>query len=373
MLFNSFIGPETNNREYKVGVIQWKDEKTKEISLDLLKTGKWRFNNDIINTINIYIKKYICKYIVSFTHKLSYIDQGELLIGVSDDGYVKGIPYRGELDKEYIKGIILSTIDETIIFSSLDIKTKLVNNINIEIIKIDLNDIDYHAETSSQIINRNLIINDQKEANLKRYLQFRKMWIKLIQGNQGKINKLFNNEKIKFLEYCRDRNILTKKQYNHRYLHLEYLIDVPNYYDMIANIKIKNYKKPREGSLVVYQDLVSCKNTDHHYTEINDVITLYNFGRYKDLCSLNYRTIKCNKPLHKDNPNLSSFLLSKIDLMNPIWKKNNRLLNLYVIKITIKSNILKNDENIKYYNHKKRKIEECYRCSSDVGPITIII
>lgn len=374
MNFNDFIGPENSCREYKVGVIYWSREFNFTQSLNYLLTGQWIFNTCMFSTIVIYIKKYLCKYIASFLHKLSSISKGDLYIGVDDNGYIKGIPYQGIISDSQIGDIVKETVCEMLEFSNPDIQHRLMSNISIEVINVNINPIDVHFVKSKAKIDECIRCNKQKEEKINRYSSFRKMWISLIQNQQKQIHKLINEERFDFLSYCREKNILNKKSYKHRYSHLEYLCDVPNYYDMMANIKIKKFSRQRDGSIVTCTNLVNCENTDHHYTEINDVITLYTFGRYKDFCSLMYRTIKAKQPILRVDPNYPKFLLSQVSTMNPIWKANNSDINIYVIKISIRSGFLKNGETVKYYNGKKRKFEECFRIVDAAnGPSTVTI
>ena len=373
MNFNDYIGIESSEREYKVGVIQWSREFNFKESLKLLLSAKWSFNKCIFNTIIIYLKKYLCKYIVSFTHKLSLVTNGELYIGVDDDGFIKGIPYQGNLTLSNIKPIIESTIEEMINFSNPTISSRLKEFLKIELINIKFKRFDEDIKDSKQKINNYIEYNKEKEDKIKKYNKFKKMWIGLIEKQQIQIHNCINTERFDFLDYCNEKRILRKKDYNHKYSRLEYLCDVPNYYDMIANIKIKKFIRQRNGCIVTCPNLINGENTDHHYNEINDVIALYNFGRYKDYCLLAYRNMKVNHPCVKVDPNYPKFLLSQIETMVPLWMKKNKNINLYVIKVTIPSGILKEGESLSYFNVKKRKFTQCFRRNTDRGPTTIHI
>ena len=371
MRFNDFIGTESSEREYKVGVIYWSREISFKESLKLLLSAKWSFNACIFNTIIIYLKKYLCKYIVSFTHKLSLVSNGELYIGVDDNGFIKGIPYQGDLSLSIIKPIVESTIDEMLSFSNPTISDRLKASLKIELINIKFQLFDTDIKDSKKRVDHYIALNKEKEDRIEKYNKFKKMWVKLIETQQMQIHKCMDTERFEFLNYCKDRQILRKKDYNHKYSRLEYLCDVPNYYDMIANIKIKKFIRQRSGSIVTCPNLLKGENTDHHYKEINDVIALYNFGRYKDYCLLTYRNMKVNHPCIKVDPNYPKFLLSQIETMVPLWMKENKNINLYVIKVTVPSGILKEGESISYFNVKKRKFEQCFRSDTEWGPTTI--
>lgn len=373
MHFNECIGLESSEREYKIGVIYWSRDISFQDSLKLLMNGQWIFNTCIFNTIVIYIRKYLCKYIASFTNRLSSIDNGELYIGVDDNGFIKGIPYQGILTLDVIRPLIESTINEMLLFSNNSIRERLKDKMKIEIINIRFRCSYYYVKESKEKINDYIKFNKEKEDKIEKYSNFKKMWVKLIEKQQIQIHKCIDKERFQFLNYCKEKGVLRKKDYNHKYSRLEYLCDVPNYYDMIANIKIKKFERQRDGSIVTYPNLIRGENTDHRFNEINDVIALYNFGRYKDFCLLAYRNMRLNHPSIKVDPNYPKFLLSQIETMVPIWMKKNKNINLYVIKVTIPSGILKEGESISYFNVKKRKYEQCFRSESPEGPITISV
>src|SRR5438445_687688 len=97
MYFNQFLGPETVETEYKLCIMYWNRDFELEYLIKLLKFGKWVFNGCIRNTIRVYLEKYLSKYVAAFTNKLTSINNGTIYIGIDDNGYVKGIPYKGVL------------------------------------------------------------------------------------------------------------------------------------------------------------------------------------------------------------------------------------------------------------------------------------
>ena len=70
MNFNDYIGIESSEREYKVGVIQWSREFNFKESLKLLLSAKWSFNKCIFNTIIIYFDIKRLPKIISFNTPL---------------------------------------------------------------------------------------------------------------------------------------------------------------------------------------------------------------------------------------------------------------------------------------------------------------
>lgn len=374
MFFNEDLGPEDINKEYKLGFMYWDREFKSDIALELLLSGKWLFNDSIYNTIKEYLIKYLPKYIASFTHPLSKVEKGVLYIGIDDNGLVKGIPFKGNISLDTIKPIIADIFKNKIKFPNKEVMKFLHNNISIEIIKLkhDFN------KTNKKWFDEQLEQHFNKKQKSMRDYNHRKIWLKLIKEQNGKLNKFLNKEKTFFRNYLFDRDILSKRKYKHQYSHLEYLIDVPNYYDLIADIKIKNFKSAPDDMFNLYYDFV--KNGTHTnlpYYEFNNIITLFLFGRYKDFYT---DLLKANKPKNitfYNNEYFITYLLSNIDKMNSIWVTSNRNINLFVIKITMPDkNLLKNlikEQPIIYYNSKKRKYEECFREVNETGPITVIV
>ena len=110
--FQDFIGPETLSREYK----EFSLHKT-GISYDidqvehLCDTNEFDFQDIVIANIEKYIQQYIPKYMCGFSN--SGLD-GEIFIGTDDYGYVKGIPLKYPISKEWLTTLIKSTLSQSI-------------------------------------------------------------------------------------------------------------------------------------------------------------------------------------------------------------------------------------------------------------------
>lgn len=370
MEFNQFIGPESADREYKLGVMYWNREFSFDELVYLLKTGKWIFNDCTHNTIRVYLEKYLSKYIAAFSNRLSSINKGKLYIGIDDNGYVKGIPYKGKLSLTSITPIVNKIIDNMMSFSNKMISSHIKQNIKIEIIDVTFK---MKLNIIRNIQYENFLDTYQKRKKILDQYNYRKnKWAKIIESQTSKLYRNLNNERYIFNEYIKDTRVLTKQNYKHAYSHLEYLCDVPNYYDLIADLKIKEFTFIPGEKIKMCKPLLSGQLTKIHSSEINDIITHYVFGRYKDYCIATYRLYKPINPKINFNQKYPQFLLSQIDKMIHLWMANNRSMKLYVIKITVPSNFLGNDESVMYYNPKKRKYEECFRAIDyHNGPTTI--
>jgi len=134
----------------------------KEEAEEILEKHIWneKLQKPIDYTIELYLNKILKKYISSFNN--SGIS-GEFIIGVNDDGEISGVPIMGSIDKERIKEIIEESL-ENIIFvknecanilgmseynnmltddfkqRNIDQRKKLLENIDIELIKLDINE-----------------------------------------------------------------------------------------------------------------------------------------------------------------------------------------------------------------------------------------
>ena len=111
--FNEFIGKETLSREYKEFSLF-----KKSLEIDIHQSekyccnNKFEFNQSVISNLKRYIKEYIPKYACSFWN--SGIEESELFIGVNDYGLVKGIPYKGNINIEYINIKLKETLNHYI-------------------------------------------------------------------------------------------------------------------------------------------------------------------------------------------------------------------------------------------------------------------
>ena len=110
--FQDFIGPETLSREYK----EFSLHKT-GISYDIdqverfCDTNEFDFQHIVIANIEKYIQQYIPKYICGFCNSGL---EGEIFIGTDDYGYVKGIPLKYPISKEWLTTLIKSTLSQSI-------------------------------------------------------------------------------------------------------------------------------------------------------------------------------------------------------------------------------------------------------------------
>lgn len=361
MEYDESIGPENEEREYKQGVIYWSKEYEFEYCLHLLKTGKWVFNKCIMNTIKIYLDKYLSKYITAFNHHKSNVKEGTLYIGIDDDGYVKGIPFKGDLNLNKIDKAINNIFNTLLFFKNKKVASEIRKSLKVEIIPVK-----YTNEKVN--IDHYEFFMTEYEKRLKLYEIYKRKkfkWENFMRTQTEKLFILMNRERFGFLDWLDSTREITKSNYKHCYSSLEYLCDVPDYYDFRATIRIKNFKHLK-GEII--KDFVNEQGKSAHYKELNTVMAMYKFGRYKDHCIGVFKNMKPNNPKVYINLSQPLFLLSQIDNMVPLWLNNNSDVKLYVIKITIPNK----NKYVLYFNEKRGTYETCFRSINKTGPITVI-
>lgn len=360
--YDQFLGPENAEREYKEFALQLEKQLSISESVELLKTGKWIFNENVLFTIKQYIEKYVPKYVSSFSNSLSNLHEGILHIGVNDNGYVKGIPYKGKLQQSIIERYVKEVINK-VVFPSKRINQFVMKNVRVELHSVSY---EYKNETTSQydIYRKNLELQQQA---IKKYRFARERWDKINESHNDKLHKSLNRERFAYREYLTDRFVSARRTYSHEYSELYYLCEVPDYYDMIYRLRTKTFDFIPGSKFREYRT----KQNIASY-ELNDVIIQFTYGRYKDYqkvaYKLGYKKIKLEyKPKFKIpiGQNYTNFLLCQPNKMLNKWMSLNRNMKLYLIKITIPTCSMRDDEQIYYIQKGKRKIREtivsCYR------------
>lgn len=366
MIFDQYLGPETLHREYKIGAMNLTGEISIEYIYFLLTSGKWVFNIYIIESLRDYIKKYLPKYIAAFNNKRSGVNHGEIYFGVDDKGFVKGIPYKGRLNIDFLIPLVNDILNKNLQFSSKRMKNVIRSKIKIELIPVV-----YNKQTNNQDIWYNKFLDRFENNNdvFRKKIERRELWNRVLRTQTEKLYLIMNRERNIYLDHIKETRLITPSNYKHTYTHLSYLdlAGVPTYHDMITELKLKEFQHTPGTILANYRDIIKGNLSALKTSEINNCILLYTFGDYKDYC---VKALKLTKPdktkkisgggIHPKN------LLLQLDKMAPIWIEKNRGITLSIIRITI-PNI---GDNIKYLS-KKRKFESCYRTEIYNNPITL--
>lgn len=333
--YNDFIGHETLEIEYKIASLNMKGTGvTDSHAVELIKSNEFIFNDSIINNLSTYVNYYFLKYFTGFLNQNNQheIKKPKIMIGVNDYGFVSGIPFKGELNIDFLKKICESNITNNNIISNID-KDTLSKLYQIKLIKIDYQPNktkDYYKMYLKQELENKKLMN-------KYYSKF-KLMNKMIKKYATKLTNIILNEptRSELLEFIWNR--------------------VEFKYPMIY-FKIK--KQINDKSFPM--------NPDHNDIQIykEDVYSVYYWvTRFKDEMIDFYRTMKPEKPIlsNKIYPNN---MISIIENMIPNWMNCNSDMNLYIIQIDFFPEKIKKigieDYYIKYVNPFNNSISYCLR------------
>ncbi len=384
--YNEELGYETLSDEYKLftfnPILIDPDE-----SLELLRTQKWVFNESTIQSVRTYLKLYLPKYISSYTHPLTCVTNGNLFIGVDDDGLIYGVPYQGvfpiKIIKEEIDNIFkrlirikdFPTINYYNIFDNFEyistdsekndsedevkknrVLTKYKNAIQIKIFNVKKN-INLNSEIS---IYENYIKKlGELEKQYLKYSNKKLVWKKLITEHTLKLHEMLNNNEMRenIITFIKEKSNYSKKSFRNKYSDLYYLCEVRDYYNFISELR----------SDFQYTSMKNKISSEYKYDLTN---VFYWVTRWKDSKTSTLKFIKPKTPKNYSNKNYPMFLLSQVHQMIPEWINTNTDLNLNLIKIKIPGNLDKS-KVIEYFDG--INWIENYRKVNTEGPTSVPI
>jgi hypothetical protein len=328
---DEFIGPEDENTEYKeftfnsAGPIL--DTKLAE---SYCQNSNFDFNESVISNLKKYFKVYMPKYFTAFKNASM---EGDLYIGVNDFGFVKGIPYKGNLPIEYLEGKIFKSLEEYI----QDSNTFNFNDlIEINFIKLSLPNI------PDTLINPKFFDYLCKK---QEYLIEYKKWV-----------ERFENWKIRYMFF-------TQK-----------LVDLVNNKEsremLIQWIKTQD---PNNQCIALLETNFQLEHKDHGEIAVlkEDPTNVYYWVcMWKDHITDYLKTIKPVFSHDFNQHNLPINLIVSANEMIPYWTNYNSDMNLYLIRIKFKNIINSNAENkvmINYREPSKKQWLCCYRTTNIDG------
>jgi hypothetical protein len=186
--YNQYLGSETLNKEYKEFTFHSAGLKIdKKIADDYCNTNEFNFNDLVIKNIEKYIEMYLTvNACASFNSNIN----SRFFIGIDDDGFVKGIPYKGELPIKEIEKYIYKKLSENLSNTSLgDIDFK-------KYVKIKISKINHPKkpkEKSNHEYSKYLRKKKKYKEKLEEYDEEMKDWrIRFAFVNQ-KLFKIINN------------------------------------------------------------------------------------------------------------------------------------------------------------------------------------
>lgn len=356
------IGNEQKDHEYKVFMFN-PLKISQEDAIKYLKNSKFVFNKSVLETIKNYIDIYLPKYICSYIHPKSHLNNGCIYFGVSDDGTITGIPYLSpNIPQDFINYQINKIFLKFLKFQTEEIKKHVRTFISIEIIHVEKPDqidknIDKNIEKNP--IYKNYIEESEKiEQEHKIYKKKKQIWNEMFDTNILKLCDMINDHDTRksIWSYIKEKSNYSKKAFANKYSHLEKYCDVENYWDLMAKMNSGckfNPLKPKE--------IIDIKD--------NSLNIYYWTTRWKDSKISTLKLIKPKSPKKTIDPNYPLFLLSQSTKMIPHWLKSNPKLNLFVIKINI---------NIKHqyiieYKDIQNKWKKSYRTVKHGEPMSLTI
>jgi hypothetical protein len=328
--FNDFIGVETLEREYKeftlhnTGLlIDYK------LAVIYCKNKKFKFNDLVIKNLKKYTNVYFPKYVCGF---LNSDIKGELYIGVNDYGFIRGIPFHGELDILTIKQNMIDVITKSL-KNNLDIKFDINKLVNIDIVKIE-----HPPEPTGELPEtfiKYLELKLNYEQKYQQFVQNMTMWKNKMKYYVQKLTDIVNNED--------SRKILIDYIKTHD--------ETSNAIKILESDYIMEYRDHGEINILKY-------DTEQPY---------YWVCRWKDEM---IDMMKSIKPTFNDVDCFSATpynIIVGVSEMIPYWLHNNSDMNLYVVKVSVNkiSDIYcltpPFDITFSYLTHDEKKWTSCYR------------
>lgn len=326
MNYNSFIGPETINCEYKEFTFNNCNlEIDYQVAEELILSSEWIFNDYVLKNLSKYFKMYIPKYSSAFLDKYSECNTGELYIGINDDGIIQGIPYQGTLKQSFIRKKIKYYFNKFVMTENKSLNFD--DHLKIELIPINYKEhkTEKHCNEYTKYLKQLEIMKKKEEKNRAIYLKWNELHSRYVQ----KLVDLFNNPST-------------------RYELLNYVL----------------YKEPKNPIIKLLKSDYQLQPKTHDEINIlkDDYSSPYFWVcRWKDTMINFIRSIK--PILHRPELENCMFpynILLKATPMIPWWMNHNDGMNLYIIKITF---IKPQDKIPIYYLDVFNKVNRCYRTS----------
>ena len=326
--YDEFIGKESLDIEHKEFtfnssglVLNYK------LAEDYCKNHHFNFNPFVINSLDRYFKQYLPKYTCAFINRNII---GNLYIGVNDFGFVKGIPYCGELPVSRLTENMYDIIEKSVKFTEpIDIR----QHISIKFSKIQKPSI---PETSLPF--SYIEFCEKRSAYLDKYNAFLKKF------DQWKTKSMFFTQKLVDLVNNDDS----------RSMIIQYIIDIdPSC--VVIKILQSDYTLPY------------CDHEEISVLKDDPQNPYYWVCRWKD--EMIEKTRK-ERPVFRDIAFLPATpynIIIGAGEMIPYWMNFNDNMNLYIIHVTF--NTIQTTDKIFYESYDKNWIS-CYRnVLSDGEPV----
>jgi len=324
MEYGSNFGSETLTNEYKEftfnhGGLEFDLNEAEEI----VKSSYWCLNDMCMEAIRKYFKIYIAKYASSFLNDESETNEGNIYIGISDNGTIQGIPFQGDIDISFLNDELNKTIKKYISYEDMSI---INDSISLELINV--NYIKKDIDKNNNLYSQYLYIKNELNKNEIKFKNIMESWNEVHGKYAQKLVNLFNLQPTRheLLNYIKLNDSTNK---------VIHLIEKGHV------LKIKTHEEINE--------LKMSSNEPYYWV-----------CKFKDEYLDNIRK---SRPIQKYKSAIASFLnpisiIMKINNMIPWWMQNNKNMKLFVIKINFKK--IQGNNDIYYIDSFGRK-QKCYR------------
>lgn len=304
---------------------------------DIFENRIWndKIEEPIKESLTVYFNKVLPKYISSAFNSKIMLD---FILGVDDKGEITGIPFKGDITKEYVEEIVKKSIKENISINNSDtslypIENYVMNNIEIQVDKLN---IDENLLSDDY----NILYNEYKESYLKnndiddKYKKVWFSWLMNLSKYSTKLKEILNTTetRIELIDYIQNKNIAKNTN-----------IDA-----IISELKEKKY--------------IPIPNFDElQIRKIDKSDIMYWLVTFKDEMTHKVCQQKPVKP-----PKLRTYspfqIISKLSVMRKLFIKNSDI-NYFLIKIKIAGNNYNCEEDVYYLSNSKwikkiRKVRE---------------
>jgi hypothetical protein len=285
-----------------------------------------RLHKVCADTLKIYISQSVSKYLSAYMN--SIINNGTLLLGVSDQGVLTGVPIINNYTNTDIINDIHNTIKQ-IKLSNID-EQYILNNLKIEFIPLEINKLYLDDDNIDNLIQDYYTKYDAYITVENEYITKKQEWLLKITHYKRAINIIINEQpiRIELIKY------ISNSKYGTLYIR-------NNIIETLENINYKfNFKK-----YYIY-------NSKNYPTNITFWITRYRDEMVNDLI--------CNKPHYHTliEPPLPWFrILKYFRPMTTRWI-NNMNIKYQIIKLTYPCN---NNNNIVSCIDKNGNLRSYYR------------
>ena len=334
----SVIGKESHEHEYKKFVLQSHIMTKLNIS-DILIYIENPIIDDMMydmlySNLKTYINKYFPKYFASASRSKSKKSKFcKLSIGISDDGTISGIPWRGQLTKKVIYDLIENEIKNIRgVFCGINSDTVLEEYLDLLTVTVTKCTTHTCTGTKSHKSIISFIEKQEKyESAMANYYQQLALW------------------KQEMAFYCTSLEIISNEP-TRRNNFLQYCIDNNASDEVIDLLKSDSYISIEIGV---------------HLRKVVETSYEYWITTYKDFHIARLKSIKPQMPDHQDDISVKlNNYFSNIDSMNNCWINA----NYYVVTINLPFNII-SDKWIEY-KEKREWVSRCRSIKADGEPFT---